>query len=185
MRPAAEGEGTREDWGECRQTPLFGELSKVIPLGQLLPCHSPWEELVLHRGDVCGQQCFRLPPLLSFPAPCRPRSGRASSLNAGPCIVRARFSMASSASLGYAGTAAAVQDVKRTNGGASGHTSLANGADRPVTNPEGFAAQEFGRRDNGQSETSVQCSTVHWVAFLPSSQLQLVIENTDSEQENR
>ena len=79
----------------------------------------------------------------------------------------------------------AVQDVKRTNGGASGHTSLANGADRPVTNPEGFAAQEFGRRDNGQSETSVQCSTVHLVAFLPSSKLQLVIENTDSKQKNR
>ena len=68
---------------------------------------------------------------------------------------------------------------------AGGHTSLANGADRPVTNPEGFAAQEFGRRDNGQSETSVQCSTVHSVAFLPSSHLQLVIENTDSKQKNR
>ena len=164
---------------QSRQTPLLGELSKVIPLGQLLPCRSPWEELVLHRGDVCGQQCFRLPPLLSIPVP----SGRASSANAGPCTVRARFSTASSASLRYAGTA--VQDVKRTNGGASGHTSLANGADRPVTNPEGFAAQEFGRRDNGQSETSVQCSTVHSVAFLPSSQLQLVIENTDSKQKNR
>ena len=110
-------------------------------------------------------------------------AGRASFANAGPCTVRARFSTASSASLRYAGTA--VQDVKRTNGGASGHTSLANGADRPVTNPEGFAAQEFGRRDNGQSETSVQCSTVHSVAFLPSSHLQLVIENTDSKQKNR
>ena len=74
MRPAAEGEGTREDWGECRQTPLFGELSKVIPLGQLLPCHSPWEELVLHRGDVCGRATV-LPPSSSpfYPRAVWPR----------------------------------------------------------------------------------------------------------------
>ena len=38
-------------------------------------------------GGMCagGQQCFRLPPLLSIPVP----SGRASSANAGPCTVRA------------------------------------------------------------------------------------------------
>ena len=137
------------------------------------------------QGDVCGQQCFRLPPLLSIPM----LAGRAaSSANAGPCTVRARFAMASSASLRYAGTA--VQDVKRTKARrgerAGGHTYLANGADRPVTNPEGFAAQEFGRRDNPTTDKAKhQCSTVHSVAFLPSSQLQLVIENTDSKQKNR
>ena len=150
---------------QSRQTPLLGELSKVIPLGQLLPCHSPWEELVLHRGDVCGQQCFRLPPLLSIPVP----SGRASSANAGPCTVRARFSMASSASLRYAGTA--VQDVKRTNGGAIERADillLQTGRIAPSRTPRVLRPKNLAdaTTDKAKHQCSVQLF-IRWLSSLP------------------
>lgn len=140
-------------------------------------------------GGTCSAQggCVRATVLPPSSPPFYPRAVR-------PRLLRKRRPVHSARALldGFFGfpplrrhRRARCEKNERRGERAGGHTSLANGADRPVTNPEGFAAQEFGRRDNGQSETSVQSSTVHSVAFLPSSHLQLVIENTDSKQKNR
>ena len=117
---------------------------------------------------VSGQQCFRLPFFPRCVPPEVDPTGRASSSNAGPIsslaaraltllppwLLRLRRHLRS-----------ALQDVKRTNEGASEHTYLANGADRTprVLRPKNLADEKVGD-DDGQSETTSVLN--RWLSFL-------------------
>ena len=114
-----------------------------------------------------------LPPSFLSPSVVFPRKSdrprRASSTNAGPISnldgrgARSRFSLASAS---FAG-AAALQDVKRTEE-RTNILILQTGRIAPSPNPEGFAAQEFGRRKGWRRRTKRkkhQCS----ISGFPSS----------------
>ena len=158
---------------ECRLCDAPAKLSKVIKLGQLLRCHGPWEELVQQRGgrDVWATV---LPPSFLSPSVVFPRKSDrprcASSSNAGPISnldgrgARSRFSLASAS---FAG-AAALQDVKRTEERAN-ILILQTGRIAPSPNPEGFAAQEFGRRGGWRRQTKRKKQHRCSISGFPSS----------------
>ena len=142
--------------------------------------YGPWEELVWHRARC--EWATVLPP--SFPSTLCSLGGRSDRprlLKRRPdietaCVDSARALALLPGFFGFAGTSA-LQDVKRSNEGASEHTYLANGADRPDPNPESFAAQEFGRREGWRRRTKGNNISAQSVAFLPPrSRLKTQIE---------
>ena len=160
--------------GECRlycraKHDASAKLSKVIPLGQLLRCHGPWEELVRHRGDA-SEWATVLPP--SFLSPLCSAGGRSDrprlllkrrpDIESGCARAHASPSLASSAS--PAPPLRPARCEKNERRGERTYLSCKRGG----SNPESFAAQEFGRREGWRRRRTKRNNiSAQSVAFLP------------------
>ena len=113
------------------------------------------------EGGMCGQQCFRLPSFLPPLSSLGSRTGRAAPPRRTPARYRTGRALALLPGFG-------LQDVKRTEE-QTNILILQTGRIAPSPNPEGFAAQEFGRRGGWRRQTKRkkqhQCS----ISGFPSS----------------